>query len=205
MPRDDRQALLDLLAGEIRDERVLAAMAAVPRDRFVPRAERRRAWANRPLPIGCGQTVSQPVVVALMCEALALEGDELVLDVGTGSGYHAAVLSRLAAHVVSIERHPELSRAAAASLEAAGIRNVELVVGDGTRGFGPRAPYDAVNVAAAARGEIPPALLEQLAEGGRLVAPVAAADERLVVVRRTARGLERRDAGAVRFVPLVAD
>ena len=197
--------LLRELARHVADERVLAAIAAVPRPLFVAEEARGQAWRNRPLPIGHQQTISQPLVVAHMCELLALEGTERVLDVGTGSGYHAAVLARLAAEVVSIERHPELSRSAAQALRAAEVDNVRLVVGDGSAGVPELAPYDAINVAAACPGRVPPALEAQLADGGRLVAPVADGDQELVFVTRTGAELVRRTAGAVRFVPLVCD
>lgn len=200
----DKAALIRELARRIRDERVLAAIAAVPRDVFVPPDLRHEAWQNTSLPIGAGQTISQPYVVARMCELLALRGDESVLDVGTGSGYHAAVLARLAARVVSIERHAPLSREAAAALAEAGVRNVELVVGDGTLGHPAAAPYDAINVAAGTARGIPPALLEQLADGGRLVIPSGAA-QRLVLVRRHGDRLERERHDPVRFVPLVTE
>jgi protein-L-isoaspartate(D-aspartate) O-methyltransferase len=157
-----------------------------------------------PLPIGCGQTISQPLVVARMCEVLGLRGDERVLDVGTGSGYHAAVLAQLAAHVWSVERHPELSALAARNLAAAGVRNVTLAVGDGTLGLPSHAPYDAINVAAAG-AEIPAALQEQLGAGGRLVAPVEDGEQRLVLLRRGELGLERTSLERVRFVPLVGE
>jgi protein-L-isoaspartate(D-aspartate) O-methyltransferase len=182
---------------------VLAAVAAVPRDRFVPEELQAEAWENVPLPIGIGQTISQPLVVARMCELLELTGDETVLDVGTGSGYHAALLARLARHVYSIEVHGALSRWAAANLRAAGVDNVTLVVGDGSRGLPEHAPYAAINVAAAA-GAIPPALAEQLAPGGRLVAPVQNGEQRLVVARRTDVGVEVKELERVRFVPLVS-
>jgi protein-L-isoaspartate(D-aspartate) O-methyltransferase len=194
------------LSRHVRDERVLAAIAAVPRDLFVPPDLRSRAWDNEPLPIGAGQTISQPLVVARMCELLRLRGDEHVLDVGTGSGWHAAVLARLARDVVSIERHASLSEQAAANLEAAGVANVTLVVGDGARGHAPAAPYDAINVAATSRHGVPPALEEQLAAGGRLVVPTDGERQRLVLVRKLpGGGVERRPLEAVRFVPLVTD
>jgi protein-L-isoaspartate(D-aspartate) O-methyltransferase len=192
------------LAQHIRDERVIAAVASVPRELFVPPELAHAAWRDRPLPIGSGQTISQPLLVARMCELLELGGDERVLDVGTGSGYHAALLARLSRWVWSIERHPELSRAAAASLEAAGIENVTLLVGDGSLGHPAEAPYDAINVAAAAPDEQALATLEsQLAPGGRMIAPVGRASQRLELVRKTAAGIERKTVGAVRFVPLV--
>ncbi|MGH2979652.1 MAG: protein-L-isoaspartate(D-aspartate) O-methyltransferase, partial [Solirubrobacterales bacterium] len=197
--------LVEQLRPHIRDERVLAAIVAVPRNLFVPRGLADAAWENTALPIGSGQTISQPVVVARMCELLELRGDERALDVGTGSGYHAAVLAHLAAEVWSIEREPRLSRRAAQALVAAGITNVHLLVGDGSRGYPPAAPYDAINVAAAAAGQPPRALEEQLAEGGRLVVPVDGADQRLMLVRRTPEGFARTWHEPVRFVPLVEE
>ncbi len=199
-----QRRLLRELARHVGDERVLAAMAAVPRPLFVAEEVRGDAWRNRPLPIGEQQTISQPLVVAHMCELLALEGTERVLDVGTGSGYHAAVLAQLAAEVVSIERHAALSSSAGEALRAAGVENVRLVVGDGAQGFAPAAPYDAISVAAACPGRVPPALEAQLADGGRLVAPVGDGDQELVLVTRQGPRLVRRTAGAVRFVPLVS-
>jgi protein-L-isoaspartate(D-aspartate) O-methyltransferase len=192
------------LRRHVRDQRVLDAMADVPRDRFVPPDLRAEAWENIPLPIGGGQTISQPLVVARMCEVLELAGTETVLDVGTGSGYHAAVLARLAQHVYSIEVNPQLSWQAAENLRAAGVANVSLTVGDGSRGLTAHAPYDAINVAAAAGGGIPPALAEQLAPGGRLVAPVENGDQRLVIARRTPEGVTVADLERVRFVPLIS-
>ena len=201
MPAPER--LLKTLRRYVSDERVLAAIAQVPRDRFVPPDLRAEAWENIPLPIGSGQTISQPLVVARMCELLELTGDDTVLDVGTGSGYHAALLALLARHVYSIEVHESLSRQAAHNLRAAGVENVTLVVGDGSRGLPEHAPYEAINVAAAAGGSIPPALAEQLAPGGRLVAPVEDGEQRLVVARRTDDRVTLTELERVRFVPLV--
>jgi protein-L-isoaspartate(D-aspartate) O-methyltransferase len=202
MPPRDR--LLRTLGTMIEDRRVLEAVAAVPRDRFVPEELRGEAWENAPLPIGSGQTISQPLVVARMCELLALAPTDRVLDVGTGSGYHAALLARLARHVWSIERHAELTEYARSSLYAAGIENVTLVVGDGSQGLPDQAPFDGINVAAAAWRAIPAALEDQLGPGGRLVAPVDGAGQRLVLVRRDELGeLHRRWLEPVRFVPLV--
>lgn len=203
---DARERLISRLRRTIGDERVVAAVAAVPRDAFVPDELRDEAWDDRALPIGSGQTISQPYIVARMCQLLALDGGERVLDVGTGSGYHAAVLAALGGHVWSIERHPELSRDAERALARAGVTGVTCVVGDGCAGLPEAAPFDAINVAAAA-GDLSDlaALRDQLAPGGRLVAPVGARDQRLVVIRREGRGWARRDADPVRFVPLVPD
>jgi protein-L-isoaspartate(D-aspartate) O-methyltransferase len=195
---------MSTLRRHVADERVLSVIASVPRERFVPPDLREEAWENIPLPIGAGQTISQPLVVARMCELLELTGDETVLDVGTGSGYHAALLARLARHVYSIEVHASLSRQAADNLRSAGVENVTLVVGDGSRGLPERAPYDAINVAAAAGGAIPPALAEQLAPGGRLVAPVEDGEQRLVVARRVGDSVALTELERVRFVPLVS-
>ena len=193
-----------MLRTHVDNPRVLAAIGDVPRDVFVPARLQDEAWDNVALPIGSGQTISQPLVVARMCELLELRGDERVLDVGTGSGYHAAVLARLVAHVWSVELHPGLSERAAGQLAAAGVANVTLLVGDGSRGHPDEAPYDAINVAAA-MPTIPPALPEQLAEGGRLVGPVGD-DQRLVLLRREAGGMLRREQHErVRFVPLVSE
>ena len=202
MPRS-RQQLLEELRPQVRDDRVLEAIAAVPRDVFVPGELQDQAWANEALPIGRGQTISQPLVVAHMCELLAVHEGARVLDVGTGSGYHAAVLAQLGGRVWSIERDPALSAQAAEHLARAGTRHVTLLVGDGCLGHPPEAPFDAINVAASARKRVPPALEAQLKPAGRLVAPVG---ERLIVVRRMPSGdFDRHDAGGVRFVPLVGE
>jgi protein-L-isoaspartate(D-aspartate) O-methyltransferase len=198
-----RDKLLAELRPHIGDARVLAAVRDVPRELFVPEDLQEDAWENVPLPIGEGQTISQPLVVARMCELLELRGDERVLDVGTGSGYHAALLARLAAHVWTIERHAALSEQATRNLVAAGVENVTLAVGDGARGLPAAAPFDAINVAAAAGAAVPAALEDQLGPDGRLVAPVQNGDQRLVVVRRSGRELTRTSLERVRFVPLV--
>lgn len=187
----------------IRDERVLEAMARVPRERFVPAALVARAYEDAALPLAQGQTISQPYVVALTCELLALHGEERVLEVGTGSGYAAAVLAELAAEVVSIERIPELAAQAAAALQDTGYGRVELRVGDGTLGVPDRSPFDGIAVAAAGR-DVPKALWEQLRVGGRIVLPLGVGDEQwLVALERTASGQRLHATAPVRFVPLV--
>jgi protein-L-isoaspartate(D-aspartate) O-methyltransferase len=199
-----RERLLRRLRrGGIMDERVLAAIGSVPRELFVPEELRSRAYADGALPIGHGATISQPTMVARMCEELRLTGGERVLDVGTGSGYQAAVLAELAAEVVGIERVPELAEQARAALAAAGYPDVEVHVGDGTLGLPERAPFDAIVVAAAAPRP-PAALVAQLAPAGRLVVPVGSRrDQRLEVVIRTESGSEVVRSVPCRFVPLV--
>jgi len=202
---DPALALARRLAAAVHDERVLSAVAAVPRERFVPDLERSRAYENVALPIACEQTISQPIVVARMLELLELSPGDRVLDIGTGSGYHAALLSRLAAEVWTVERHAELSAAAQAVLSELGCANVICVVGDGWHGLPDQAPFNAINVAAATGEDVPPALEAQLAVGGRLIAPVGANSQFLVRVRRTADGIHRERLDPVRFVPLVRD
>jgi protein-L-isoaspartate(D-aspartate) O-methyltransferase len=197
--------LAQQLRAAVQDERVLAAIASVPRERFVPENVRDRAYENVALPIGCGQTISQPLVVARMLQAIALRGDERVLDIGTGSGYHAALLGMLAVHVWTIERHEELSREAERAVGELGLDNVTFVVGDGTEGLRSKAPFDAINLAAATDAPVLRALEEQLSTGGRLVAPLGARRQHLILSRRTEQGIERQRLEAVRFVPLVHD
>jgi protein-L-isoaspartate(D-aspartate) O-methyltransferase len=195
----------------IGDERVLDAMATVPREPFVPERYRRRAYADSALPIGEGQTISQPWIVAAICEALRLSGTESVLEIGTGSGYSAAVLATLAAEVVTIERVPGLAEAARAQLAEMGFTNVEVVLGDGTAGLPDRAPFEAIAVHATAP-TAPPTLIDQLAVGGRLVVPIASdTADMLTVFERTGErvdaatgaGLGREVIGPCRFVPLI--
>lgn len=183
----------------IRDPRVLAAMRAVPREAFVPDDQSAHAYDDAALELGYGQTISQPFVVALICQALELQGDELVLDVGTGSGYQAAVLDVLAERVVSVERIPELAESARRNLAATGHDAVEVLVGDGSLGVPELAPFGAIAVAAAA-AELPQALVDQLAPGGRLVLPLGGT---LVQVTQDAGRLRVEPLAAVRFVPLV--
>jgi len=189
----------------IADERVLVAMDRVPRELFVPASLAEHAYDDGALPIGHHQTISQPFVVATICSLLSLRGTERVLDVGTGSGYQAAVLAELAAEVVTIERIPELAAGARTRLEEAGHANVDVRVGDGSLGVPERAPFDAIAVAAAAP-RVPSALYEQLAEGGRLVLPRGTRwGQELVLVVRTHEGPAERASIPCRFVPLVGD
>jgi protein-L-isoaspartate(D-aspartate) O-methyltransferase len=187
----------------IRDERVLAAMAIVPRERFVPAEDLRRAYADSALPIGFDQTISQPYMVAATCELLGLSGDENVLEVGTGSGYAAAVLSELGASVTTIDRVPELAARARETLAATGYGDVDVVVGDGSLGVPENAPFHAIAVAAAAP-RVPDSLYEQLAHGGRLVVPIGSrADQRLVLVVRSPEGPAEVRSLPCRYVPLL--
>jgi protein-L-isoaspartate(D-aspartate) O-methyltransferase len=187
----------------IEDERVLAAMATVPREHFVPEQVRRSAYNDSALPIGHEQTISQPWVVAAICQALRLGGEEAVLEIGTGSGYSAAILANLARRVISIERVPELGERARHSLEDLGIDNVEVVVGDGSRGYPGEAPYDAIAVHAATP-EAPQSLLAELATDGRLVVPIATGSADLLVAFVREHGeLRQETIGPCRFVPLI--
>ena len=189
----------------IEDERVLAAMGEVPREEFVPADLRSKAYADSALPIGEEQTISQPWIVAAICQGLQLSGPELVLEVGTGSGYSAAVLSRLASHVVSIERREALSRGAAQTLDSLAIRNVELLLGDGSLGVPGRAPFDAIAVHASAPAP-PSALLAQLVEGGRLVVPLAGGkNDALTLLHREGNVYEATPISPCRFVPLIGE
>ena len=182
--RRERMIVEQLEGRGIRDPRVLGAMRRVPRERFVDEAMQERAYDDGPLPIGSGQTISQPYMVARMCELLALRGNERVLDIGAGSGYQTAVLCELARSVYAVEVRPELALAAERRLALCGYRNVEVGCFDGTYGWRERAPYDGIVVAAGAPA-IPPLLVDQLAEGGRLVIPVGPRQgQRLAVVRR---------------------
>jgi protein-L-isoaspartate(D-aspartate) O-methyltransferase len=187
----------------IGDERVLEAMARVPRELFVPLELRRHAYEDGAIPIGYGQTISQPYIVAIICSLLALQGPEHVLDVGTGSGYQAAVLAELAADVTTIERVPELAERARAALTEARSANVDVRVGDGSLGVPEQAPFDGIAVAAAAP-TIPERLYEQLADGGRLVLPRGSLmGQDLVQVMKTPDGPVERASVPCRFVPLL--
>lgn len=184
---------------------VLHAVSEVPRHRFVPESVRHRAYEDAALPIGGGQTISQPSVQARYCEVLGLTGRESVLEVGTGSGYQTALLCRLAERVFSVERVPELAATARAVLEATGHRNVTVLVGDGTLGWRPFAPYDAILVAAASP-EVPRPLLEQLGPRGRLVIPIGDRErQELTLLTRTDDGITTTSLGDARFVPLIGE
>ncbi len=196
---------LQLRGRDVVDERVLAAMERVPRELFVPEEERHRAYDDAALPIGHGQTISQPYMVARICEALSLRGHERVLDVGTGSGYQAAVLAELAAEVVTIERVPELAERAKENLRAAGYEDVDARIGDGTLGVPDRAPYAAIAVAAAAPG-LPQPLYEQLEPRGRMAIPVGGRRaQELQLIIRSPEGPAIIRSVSCRFVPLVGE
>ncbi|OGO53244.1 MAG: protein-L-isoaspartate O-methyltransferase [Chloroflexi bacterium RBG_16_68_14] len=199
-----REDLVRSLRAEIREERLLAAFAQVPRERFVPPELQRYAYDDRPLPIGHGQTISQPLMVAIMTQALELRGDEKVLEVGTGSGYQAALLSLLAREVVSVERIAELAEAAARRLQELGYANVRVFVAGTGLGWPQEAPYDAITVTAGAP-DVPTSLVDQLAMGGRMVVPVGGRRlQQLVRVTRSERGVTMERLGECRFVPLIA-
>jgi protein-L-isoaspartate(D-aspartate) O-methyltransferase len=198
-----RENLVRALRYEVRDERVLAAMARVPREHFVPHDLRRYAYEDRPLPIGHGQTISQPLMVAMMTEALHLQGDERVLEVGTGSGYQAALLAELAAGVVTVERVPDLAEQACHRLQELGYANIEVHAAGSLLGWPKGAPYDAILVTAGAP-RVPRSLLQQLTLGGRLVIPVGQRRvQQLLHVAKTPRGTTVQKLGECRFVPLI--
>ncbi len=189
----------------ISDQRLLAAMEKVPRHRFVPESEQSMAYDDMPAPIGAGQTISQPYMVALMTEMLRLEGPERVLEIGTGSGYQAAVLAELAAEVYSVERFESLASRASALLDELGYDNVSVIVGDGTLGYPEAAPYDRIIVTAAAP-KIAQPWLDQLADGGRLVLPLGERwTQVLTVVEKRGDSFERESHGGCVFVPLVGE
>jgi protein-L-isoaspartate(D-aspartate) O-methyltransferase len=188
----------------ITDRRVLAVMAAIPREHFLPPYLRDQAYADMPLPIGYDQTISQPYIVALMTQEAELTRQSAVLEIGTGTGYHTAVLARIARHVWTVERLEALSRRATRRLDHLAVRNVTFVTGDGALGYPDAGPYDAVVVTAAAPGA-PPSLLHQLAVGGKMVIPIG--DEglqQLTVIDRAETGYRERDVAPCRFVPLIS-
>lgn len=194
-----------LRARGISDERVLAAMQRVPRDRFAPERYRDQAYEDHPLPIGEGQTISQPYIVALMLQALVLRETDKVLEIGTGSGYLTALLAELAADVVSIELHASLAEAARALLSEMGYRNVHVIAGDGSHGFSQSAPYDAIIVSAAAP-QLPQELLDQLADGGRMIIPVGPEDtQQLQFIEKRDGEIHNTWRELCRFVPLISE
>jgi protein-L-isoaspartate(D-aspartate) O-methyltransferase len=199
----ERAKLIDYLKTEIRDQRVLAAMGRIPRECFVPAQAASHAYLNEPLPIGCHQTISQPLIIAMMTQALELNGGEKVLEVGTGSGYQAAVLAELANEVISTERLPALAESARKTLESSGYRNIKIIVTRDELGWEEGAPYDAIIVTAASP-QVPETLLNQLATGGRMVIPVGARDvQDLIQITKLKGRNVYRNLGGCRFVPLI--
>jgi protein-L-isoaspartate(D-aspartate) O-methyltransferase len=199
-----RMVAEQLRARGIRDERVLGAMERVPRDQFVAEQYRSQAYEDHPIPIGEKQTISQPYIIALMLEAVALKPSDRVLEIGTGSGYVTALLAEMVAEVFSVERHAALAHEGRELLSRLGYTNVKIIVGDGSQGFAEHAPYDAIVVSAAAP-EVPPALLAQLAEGGRMIIPVGVEDSQQLQLIEKRDGRPRTSLREFcRFVPLVA-
>jgi protein-L-isoaspartate(D-aspartate) O-methyltransferase len=207
-PRADerlRMVECQIAARGIHDQRVLLAMKDVPRHLFVPPPYNKSAYEDCPLPIGNGQTISQPYIVALMTELLVLQPTDSVLEIGTGCGYQAAVLAGLVRKVTTIERIPEVAKLAKENLATIGIKNVEVIVGDGTVGSPQKAPYDGI-IITAATPSVPLPLIEQLAEGGRLVAPVGERDiQELIRLRKKGGSITVEHHGGVRFVPLIGE
>ena len=205
---DDREQRVQMVERQIaargvRDPRVLEALRDVPRHLFVPEDQKPHAYEDRALPIASGQTISQPYIVAIMTELLAPDPDHDVLEIGTGSGYQTAILSRLAKHVVTIERHPQLALTAEQVFSALGLMNVDIRVGDGTEGLPAEAPFDRILVTAGAPS-IPEALKQQLSDGGRLVLPVGPAGyQHLTVIDRFGNSFEQQEREACVFVPLI--
>jgi protein-L-isoaspartate(D-aspartate) O-methyltransferase len=197
----ERMVEEQIAARGVHDERVLAALRRVPRHRFVPEDVAAQSYGDHPLPIGHGQTISQPYIVGFMSAALGLDGDEKVLEIGTGSGYQAAVLSELAREVFTIEIIPELGERARSTLAELGLANVHVRVGDGYLGWPEEAPFDAILVTAAPV-HVPQPLVDQLALGGRMILPVGDDRQELVLLRRTEKGIEREEVLPVRFVPM---
>jgi len=200
----ERMVSEQIEARGVHDSRVLAAMRRVPRHEFVPFEQRPYAYEDRPLPIGHGQTISQPYIVAVMSEALELDGSEKVLEIGTGSGYQAAVLAQLAAEVYTIEIVEPLASRARSDLKRLGFENLHVRAGDGYRGWPEAAPFDAI-IVTAAPDHIPQPLVDQLAVGGRLVIPVGRMFQELVLLAKEAEGVRHEDLLAVRFVPMVGE
>ena len=202
--RRERMAARDLASRDIHDARVLQAMRTVPRHQFVPEAYQGDAYEDHPLPIGFGQTISQPYIVAYMSQALELTGNEKVLEIGTGSGYQAAVLGELAAEVYSIEIIEPLCRGADELLQRLGYKNVQVLCGDGYLGWPEHAPFDAV-ILTAAPTQIPAPLIEQLANGGRMILPLGTYSQTLILIRKTKGKITRERLLPVRFVPMTGE
>jgi protein-L-isoaspartate(D-aspartate) O-methyltransferase len=203
--REERMRMVrdQIEARGVENRNVLDAMREIPRHRFIPEEFQGAAYQDRPLPIGNGQTISQPYIVGLMTSLLELQPKESVLEIGAGSGYQAAILSKLARSVVTIERLPEIASKAKNLLQSLGIFNVKVVVGDGTLGYAPDAPYDGIIITAASP-DIPAPLIDQLADSGRLVAPVGSRDlQQLVRIRKDGSRISRENFGGVVFVPLL--
>ncbi|MFA4925549.1 MAG: protein-L-isoaspartate(D-aspartate) O-methyltransferase [Candidatus Aminicenantales bacterium] len=186
----------------IKDKNVLGAMLKVPRHLFVPEEMRDLAYRDEPLPIGHGQTISQPYIVGYMTEALKLQPGDRVLEIGTGSGYQTAILAEIVSKVYTIELIPELSLRAQETLKSLGYKNIEFLTGDGSKGWPEKAPFEAILVSAAP-AEVPPALIEQLKIDGRLIIPVGTDSQELVLIKRTKKGWEKTRLIGVRFVPLI--
>jgi protein-L-isoaspartate(D-aspartate) O-methyltransferase len=207
-PRADerlRMVEYQIAARGIHDQAILSAMKEIPRHLFVPHPYDKSAYEDCPLPIGNGQTISQPFIVALMTELLALQSTNNVLEIGAGCGYQAAVLATIVRTVTSIERIPEVAELAKANLAAIGIKNVDVIVGDGTLGYPKKAPYEGI-IITAATPSVPRQLIEQLAEGGRLVAPVGGRDiQELIRLRKKDGAITEEHHGGVRFVPLIGE
>lgn len=202
-----KQLLDEINRSGVRNRRVLEAIAAVPREEFVSPNLVHQAWENRALSIESGQTISQPLIVGLMTQALDLTGNERILEIGTGSGYQAAILSELGSEVITVERFPNLAESARQRLDRLGYQNIQVVVGDGTLGWPDEAPYDGIIVTAAAP-HLPRPLEEQLSQkpGSRIVIPIGRADEQdLIVYERKETGFREMNLGPVRFVPLIGD
>lgn len=207
-PRSDERSKMvehQIRARGITKPRLLLAMREIPRHLFIPPPYNTSAYEDAPLPIGNGQTISQPYIVALMTELLDPQPDDRVLEIGAGSGYQAAILSRLVQHVTTIERIPGVADLARRNLEQLGLKNISIITGDGTLGYPGNAPYDGI-IITAATPEIPRPLIDQLAMGGILVAPVGSRDiQELVTLTRTGKGVVRASHGGVRFVPLIGE
>ncbi len=199
----ERAKLIKYLRTEIQDQRVLAAMAHVPRECFVPTHAEIYAYINEPLPIGCHQSISQPLIIAMMTEALELKGSEKVLEIGTGSGYQAAILAELAREVISTERLPALAESAKKILKSLGYQNIKIILTEEELGWAEESPYDAIIVTAGAP-QVPDKLLDQLAIGGRMVIPVGSRDiQDLFQITKSVERNVYRNLGGCRFVPLI--